>query len=176
MQISQSELMTKIESAARECLRLLQLKSKYAGKMLYPAAYKNALLDIYSTDGQKIAIRLSRRITVTTKQLKKLLDEYNSKSSTTNRMTWEEATTLPINTNSSTVPDNIKQSVVRCYHEKQRASEEVERLQSEMKNCADHYITERNHLLQARKCLQATELQDTYTLGSICLLLHSTSK
>ena len=69
------------------------------------------------------------------------------KSSTTNRMTWEEATTLAVNTNSSIVPDNIKQSVVCCYHEKQRASEEVEQLQSEMKNCADHYITERNHLL-----------------------------
>ena len=70
----------------------------------------------------------------------------------------------------STVPDSIKQDAVRCYREKQRAREEVGRLQSEMKNCADHYATQRSCLLQARKCLQDTGAQDTYSLGSICLL------
>jgi hypothetical protein len=88
-------------------------------------------------------------------------------------MSWEDATTLSVYTHSfgtSTVPDSIKQDAVRCYHEKQRAREEVGRLQSEMKNCADHYATQRSCLLQARKCLQDTGAQDTYTLGSICLL------
>ena len=164
--------MTKIESAVRERLHLLRLKSKYAGKILYSATNKKLYL-LSSSDGQKIAIRLSRRITVVTRQLKKVLNEYNSKSSTTNRMSWEDATTLSVYTHSfgtSTVPDSIKQDAVRCYHEKQRAREEVGRLQSEMKNCADHYTTQRSCLLQARKCLQDTGAQDTYTLGSICLL------
>ena len=87
--------MTKIESAVRERLHLLRLKSKYAGKILYSATNKKLYL-LSSSDGQKIAIRLSRRITVVTRQLKKVLNEYNSKSSTTNRMSWEDATTLSV--------------------------------------------------------------------------------
>ena len=110
----------------------------------YPATSSKLQFVLYA-DGQKIAICLSRRITSITKQIKKMLNEHNSKYSSANRMSWEDVTALPVYCSSfttSSIPDSTKQQAVCCYYEREHAKEEVARLHSEMKNCADHYTTE----------------------------------
>ena len=80
----------------------------------YPATSSKLQFVLYA-DGQKIAIRLSRRITSITKQIKKMLNEHNSKYSSTNRMSWEDVTALPVNCSSfttSSIPDSTKQQVL----------------------------------------------------------------
>ena len=91
-------------------------------------------------DGQKIAIRLSRRITVVSKRLKTFQNLHNASSE--EDISWEEATNL---TNCigysyapSSVPDFIKHQAVRLHHQNDRAVEELSRLETEMKNCIEH--------------------------------------
>lgn len=67
--------------------------------------------DVITTDGQKIAIRLSRRITTITKQLKRLLQEYNSSVATTEQLSWEQAVTCSANQQDSFQPSDIPSHV-----------------------------------------------------------------
>ena len=55
---------------------------------------------LFTTDGQKIAIRLSRRINVVTKSLIKPLAEYNDGLDSSSCLTWEQITDLTISVNS----------------------------------------------------------------------------
>ena len=78
-------------------------------------------------DGQKIAIRLSRRITVVSKKLKRVLNLYNSRSD--EDISWEEATNLTecvgYSYTPSNVPDFIKHQAVPLSHQNDRAVEEL---------------------------------------------------
>lgn len=124
-------------------------------------------------DGQKIAIRLSRRITTVTKRLKTLLNKYNARCTVADQLSWEDAVNLTNCSNqytTSDIPDSIKNQAVRLVHQRERAAEEVSRLKSEMQNCIDYYKSEWNNLSKQRQTLIDSCTCDPYTMGSICLL------
>lgn len=93
---------------------------------------------IHVLDGQKIAIRLSRRINVVSKQLKNTLSKYNSGLNNHQQLTWEEATDLSnelykgIIFASTEIPSSIKLQAVQQHHRVARAKEEISRLKEEM--------------------------------------------
>ena len=73
-------------------------------------------------DGQKIAVRLSRRINVVTKSLRKSLAEYNTGLDSLSCLTWEQVTDLSQQIHSgclfseSSIPSVIKSQTIRLYN------------------------------------------------------------
>ena len=74
------------------------------------------------TDGQKIAIRLARRITTISKQLKSNLKKYNESLSQAQQLTWEDATDLSNELHrgslflSADIPSSVKLQAVQHQH------------------------------------------------------------
>ena len=134
-------------------------------------------------DGQKIAVRLSRRINIVSKQLKISLSKYNSDLNQMSQLTWEEVTDL---TNSiyngcifttTEVPISLKAKAVQLYHQTNKAQEEILRLKEEMNCCAQHYITKYQLLCDRIKALEHSEQNDNlHTAACISLLKFSTRK
>jgi len=89
-----------------------------------------------STDGQSIAIRLSRRINVVTKQLKSKLAIINAARCPTRRITWEQVTQL----DGTDFPVSLRHNAVRLYHTIARADEEEYTVLKEMRNTAKYYL------------------------------------
>ncbi len=133
---------------------------------------------IITADGQKIAIRLSRRITTVTKQLKTYLSKHNARCPVASQLSWEDVSKLSDQSGShsayteSDVPNNLKYQAVRLRHQSARASEEITRLQSEMKNCVDHYTSKHEYLVRTLQRLQESSATDAYAMGSISLLMQ----
>ena len=131
----------RLQSLAREWWFLLKHKSKYAGMFEHwlnecgLLKYNCALI----LAGQSIAIRLSKRINVVTKQLKSKLDVYNSKHPPTRRVTWEGITQLDAD-QPSAIPCSTKYRAVRLFHKVARANEEEFRIMSKMRNTIQHYL------------------------------------
>ena len=134
-------------------------------------------------DGQKIAVRLSRRINVVSKQLKNSLSKYNSDLNQMSQLTWEEVTDL---TNSiysgcifstTEVPIAIKARAVQLYHQTNRAQEEILRLKEEMSCCVQHYIAKYQLLCDRIEVLEHSEQSDSlHTAACISLLKVNTRK
>ena len=80
--------------------------------------------------GQSIAIRLSRRINVVSKQLKLKLETFNSKHPPAERITWESVTPLDAD-RLHTIPHSTKYQAVRLFHKAARANEEEFRVSSD---------------------------------------------
>ncbi len=133
-------------------------------------------MSFIDVDGQKIAIRLSRRITTVTKQLKKYLSNYNARCPIVSQLSWEEATNLPSHSGShclyttSDVPNTVKFKAVRLSHQRARATEEITRLESEMRNCVDHFTSKYEYLTSKLRVLQESCGTYTYAMGSVSLL------
>lgn len=72
----------------------------------------------------------------------------------------------------SDVPNKLKHQAVCLYHQNIRATEEIERLKYEMKNCVDHYTSKYECLTSARRSLQESGVTDAYSMGSISLLVQ----
>ena len=123
-------------------------------------------------DEQKIAIRLSRRITVVSKRLKRFLNLHNASSE--EDVSLEEATNptdcIGYSYTPSSVPDFIKYQAVRLCHQNDRAVEELSHLETEMKNCIEHYISENEHLTRQREPIQCSGALDSCGMGTVCLL------
>lgn len=133
------------------------------------------------TDGQKIAIRLSRRINVVTKSLKKSLAEYNSGLDSLSCLTWEQVTDLSQQIHDgclfseSSVPSIVKSQAIRLHNNMLRAEEEISRLKEEMSNCVQHFIGIYNNLA-GKIVLLMQNHEDTSDMGRICLLKQSLRK
>ena len=134
-------------------------------------------------DGQKIAIRLARWITVVTKSLKKCLNAYNIGIDESCHLSWEEAVNLSnqIYTDclysDSTIPNLVKCQAVQFYQEKCRAEEEIVRIKEEMLNCVHHYIGIHECLSnQIEFHKQLEDEMQLYNLGKICLLRKASIK
>jgi len=133
----------------------------------------------YYIDGQKIAIRLSRRINVVSKQLKTTINRYNVNQPPSIQVQWKDATDLSndiykgaVFTSSST-PHYIKAQAVELLQKISRCKEEITRLDKEMKCCSQHFITKYKGLNESICALESAEIQGGYTKGSICLLKRS---
>ena len=127
-------------------------------------------------DGQKIAIRLSRRINVVSKQLKNTMSKYNSGLNNHQQLTWEEATNLNnelykgIIFASAEIPPSVKLQAVQHHHRVARAKEEILRLKEEMINVTDHYILMHGTVSKRIEELNSEFGSHLFTKGSLCLL------
>ena len=132
-------------------------------------------------DGQKIAVRLSRRINVVTKSLRKSLAEYNAGLDSLSCLTWEQVTDLSQQIHSgclfseSSIPSVIKSQAIRLYNNMLRAEEEINRLKEEMSNCMQYFINIYNHLTSKIISLKQNH-EDVSDIGRICLLKQSLRK
>ena len=117
------------------------------------------------SDGQKIAIRLARRITVVSKMLKKSLAAYNSGIDESSHLSWTDAADSSSQLyrdclySDSDVPATAKYQAVQLYHQISRAEEEA-RIRSEMKNCIDHYISMYKELMKQVEDYESQEQLD----------------
>ncbi len=134
-------------------------------------------------DGQKIAIRLARRITVVTKSLKKCLNEYNTGINPLCHLSWPEAVNLSSQIyadclySESTVPNSMKYQAVQFYQQISRAQEEVVRIKDEMLNCIHYYIGIYEHLIRKAKFYKHSEDEiHLHKLGKICFLKKASIK
>ena len=139
-------------------------------------------LAVFFLDGQKIAIRLARRITVVNKMLKKSLAFYNSGIDESSHLQWSDAADLSSHLyrdclySDSDVPAAAKYQAVQLYHQINRAKEEEARIRSEMKNCADHYISMYEALMKQVEEYESQEQLDLCGLGKLCLLKRAKTK
>ena len=130
-------------------------------------------------DGQKIAIRLARRINVVTKSLKKCLNGYNTGIDSSCHLSWEEAVNLSSQIyvdclySESTIPNSVKHQAVQFYQQSLRSEEEIVRINTEMLNCVHHYIGAHESLIQQIECYKQSEDDQ---LGKICLLRKASAK
>jgi hypothetical protein len=120
--------------------------------------------------GQSIAIRLSRRINVVTKQLKSKLETFNSKHPPAERITWEDVTQLDAD-RPCTIPHRSKYQAVRLFHKAARANEEEFRIISEMRNSIKHYLCKLEVISAAIRDIEQSGDVSTYQSGTRSLLL-----
>lgn len=131
---------------------------------------------IHVLDGQKIAIRLSRRINTVSKQLKSTLSKYNSGLNDHQQLTWEEATDLSnelykgIIFASTEIPSSIKLQAVQQHQRVARAKEEINRLKEEMNSVTEHYILRHQTISERIKELNSSLTSHLFTQGLLCLL------
>lgn len=130
------------------------------------------------SDGQKIATRLSRQISVVGKMLKKALLQYNSDLSGLCCISWAEAVDLSssfyhdgLYCDNSTVPIVVKSQAVQLHHRISRCEEEITRLKTDMSNCVDHYVDLYEYLTRCTERLQCSEEP-----SRICLLKREKTK
>ena len=102
-------LKSQIATVARERWFFLQLKAKYAGKIIVNDVCVYVISFAIIIDGQYIASRLSKLISKSSAQLKSLLSQYNSLGF--GSIKWEEATDL----GSSIWYEGILQSHVQVH-------------------------------------------------------------
>ena len=134
-------------------------------------------------DGQKIAIRLSRRIAVVSKLLKKSLALYNSGIDASCHLLWSEAIGLSSQIykdclfDESSVPTVVKYQAVKLHHRISRSEEEIARIKTEMCNCVNHYIDVHEYLLKHAEVYEQSEHPlHLYDLGKLCLLKKAMKK
>ena len=136
---------------------------------------------LFATDGQKIAIRLSRRINVVTKSLKKSLAEYNDGLDSSSCLTWVQITDLSQQIHDgclfseTSIPSVIKTQAIRSYNNMLRAEEEITRLKEEMSNCIQYFIGIYNQLTGEIVSLKQNH-ENIYDIGRVCLLKQSLRK
>ena len=136
---------------------------------------------LLTADGQKIAVRLSRRINVVTKSLRKSLAEYNTGLNSLSSLTWEQVTDLSQQIHDgclfseTSIPSTIKSQATRLYNNMLRAEEEITRLKEEMSNCMQHFISIYDYLTRAIVSLNQN-LEEVSNIGRICLLKQSLRK
>ena len=159
----------RIRSLARERWFLLRLKSKYAGMLNIGMLHVHSLYCNYFVAGQSIAIRLSRRINVVTKQLKSKLEMFNSKHPPAERMTWEGVTRLDAD-QPHTIPRCSKYQAVRLFYKAARANEEEFRIISEMRNTIKHYLCKLEVISAAIHDIEQNGVATTYQKGARSLL------
>ena len=136
---------------------------------------------LFLLDGQKIATKLSRRISVVGKMLKKSLSQYNSGIPEQCHISWAEAIDFSSSLYSdglycddATIPAIVKSQAVQLHHRICRCEEEVTRLKSEMTNCVEHYLNVYKCLLKCAGNFQDSE--DRFSLGRMCLLRKAKAK
>ena len=134
-------------------------------------------------DGQKIAIRLSRRITVVSKLLKESLALYNSGIDSSCHLTWSEAISLSSQIykdylfDESPVPSVVKYQAVQLHHQISRSEEEIARIKTEICDCVNHYIDVHECLLRHTEAYEQSEDPlSLYDLGKLCLLKKAMKK
>lgn len=131
---------------------------------------------VHVLDGQKIAIRLSRRINIVSKQLKNTLSRYNSGLNNHQQLTWEEATDLSnelykgIIFASTEIPSSIKLQAVQQHQRVVRAKEEISWLKEEMNSVTEHYILKHQTISERIEELNSGFTGHLFTQGSLCLL------
>ena len=110
-------------------------------------------------DGQKIAIRLSRRIAVVSKLLKKSLALHNSGIDASCHLLWNEAIEIYQDClfDESSVPTVVKYQAVQLHHQICRSEEEIERIKTKMCDCVNHYIDVYEYLLKHAKIYEQSE-------------------
>ena len=162
----------RIRSLARERWFLLRLKSKYAGMLNIGMLHVHSLYCNYFVAGQSIAIRLSRRINVVTKQLKSKLEMFNSKHPPAERMTWEGVTRLDAD-QPHTIPRCSKYQAVRLFYKAARANEEEFRIISEMRNTIKHYLCKLEVISAAIHDIEQNGVATTYQKGARSLLFKT---
>lgn len=140
----------KIERSARERWFLLSMKAKYAGKMHYIANDDETSIIV---DGHALAVRLSRRITVVSSQLKAMINQHNMLTTAeTQKLTWESANDLNAHSigviypSHPTVPASVKKESCQAVLLMDRAKEEIAMINEEMNNVFDHYMQEHRSL------------------------------
>ena len=155
-------------------------KHLYQDIYVYPILTCTCIV-LFTTDGQKIAVRLSRRINVVTKSLKKSLAEYNAGLDSLSCLTWEQVTDLSQQIHDgclfseTSIPSIIKSQAIRLYNNMVRAEEEITRLKEEMSNCIQHFIGIYNYLTTRITSLNQNH-EDISDIGRICLLKQSLRK
>ena len=162
-----------MQSLARERWFLLRLKSKYAGMLIHISVLRVyfiiSFLIYFYIAGQSIAIRLSRRINVVSKQLKLKLETFNSKHPPAERITWESVTQLDAD-RLHTIPHSTKYQAVRLFHKAARANEEEFRVISEMRNTIQHYLSKLEVITAAILAIEQSGNVTTYHSGARSLL------
>ncbi len=145
----------------------------------------------FLTDGQKIATRISKKISSTTSTLKRSLNRFNTMRpdslehtaySLPSQLSWdsvknlEELSSLEVTSTlakSSTVPINLWLKAVRASNMKKRSIEEQQLVAEEMKTveftlCEEHSLIMK-HILHIKQCEQYNELS-RFQVGCVHLL------
>lgn len=123
--------------------------------------------------GQAIAIRLSRRITVVTRQLKSSVEKYNA-THPSSQVTWDDV--VKFNSFDQSFP---KHQAIRLLQKIQRAEEETHRLLEDMKNTIFHYTDLRaalSALLSAKRSLESPSDFEVGTISLICAAIQEVDR
>ena len=105
------------------------------------------------TNGQKIAIWLSQRITVVTRSLRKSLADYNAGLDPASCLTCKQVTDLSQQIHdgclfsNACIPSTIKSQAIQLLNAILRAEEEISRLNEEMLNCIEHFVRVYEYLI-----------------------------
>ena len=142
--------------------------------------YHLILCQLCTLDGLSIASRLSKRITIVTKQMKGLVSEFNEGLPSDTQMSWEAAINIHRQTYRASltpnaedlIPLEVKHEAVQKLKLLQRSEEEINLLKQEMKNCLEHFKERIKslQLLQEQIILRITDVTDQFLLGSLCLV------
>ena len=116
--------------------------------------------------GQAIAIRLCRRITVVTKQLRSCIEKHNLKHPSS-QVTWESVTALDACDDRGL---STKHQSIRLFHKIARAEEEEHRILEDMKNTIVHYTELHSVLTRELSALKSIQSPSYYDKGVFSFL------
>ena len=129
-----------------------------------------SMLAVYTflrADGQKIAKRLCRQITKETNKLKRLVMEYNLRTSPDTELTVEMVID-PQNTLSTdhgtTLTLRQRHNIIQAYLRKKRSEEEIELLETEMKRTLETLLEKEEKL--SHMCAKLIQNTDQFSRGA----------
>ena len=132
----------------------------------------------HTIDGQKIAQRLSKRISKETNKAKQLLQDYNSVSSAISP-TFTPVSLMDIlspdtdmwqstQNTASTVPLNLRKDIADAYFLKERCKEELEILTDDMQNALAYWDLQKSLIKQSMEMHRAN--LSLHSKGAVSLL------
>lgn len=122
-----------------------------------------------------LAVRLSRRITVVSSQLKALISQHNQLAPEAQKLTWDSANDLNAHTSvvypsHPSVPASVKKESCQAVLAIDRAREEITMVKEEMSNVFDHYMQEHRSLSISIRDRQSVGVLTSFDKGSLAIL------
>ena len=138
-------------------------------------------------DGHHMTLKISKNITNCTKELKSLIHKYNElsksclpaeQSQTPAQISWNMVGDVtsslwatPTMSGPVDIPADVRQQATKLYYTRQRAQEEIQLLEGEMKRIVNTYHRRIEKLLQSLPLTPADE-QSVVQLGTGACILH----
>ena len=128
------------------------------------------------TDGQKIAKKLSVQLSKETKKIKALLPEFNACQSVIegrSSLTLDEALdpsklSVLLQPNASRFPSKCRQELIDAYIMVKRTTEEIEMLESEMRNTKQYYVDRKSTVQTTIESF--SQKGDAFSRGAVAFL------